>query len=137
MDEITKIEAESRHPGGRPIKFPSVEALEEAANKYFEATPLMMWTVTGLALALDTSRETLCNYEKRDEFFDIVKKLKLKVEHAYELRGMEKGTSFDIFRLKVMGWPDKQLIEEKSERTIEIKWNNADNNTIHTEAVTE
>lgn len=99
------------HPGGRPLKFDSPAEIEALANDYFKVTPSNQWTITGLALALDTNRETLMNYEARDEFFDTIKKLKAKIEHAYELHGMKTGGSFDIFRLKNMGWKDKQEVE--------------------------
>jgi hypothetical protein len=92
---------------GRPLKFATPEELEEQAEAYFSETPIEKWTITGLALALDTTRDVLCDYQLKDEFSNTIKRMKLKVEHAYELRGMEKGTSFDIFRLKNMGWKDK------------------------------
>src|SRR5690348_14958095 len=39
------------------------------------------YTVTGLALWLNTSRQTLLNYESRDQFFDTIAAAKLKIEN--------------------------------------------------------
>lgn len=100
-------------PAGRPLKFETVEAMEELADAYFNSIPEDEWMVTGLALALDTSRETLMNYEKRDEYFDAIKRYKSKVDYAYEKRGMAKMSSFDIFRMKNMGWQDHNTSEVK------------------------
>jgi len=37
-------------------------------------------TVSGLALALKTSRETLINYEEREKYFDTIKDAKQFIE---------------------------------------------------------
>lgn len=92
---------------GRPLKFKSVKELEDAAASYFTDTPAGKLTITGLALALDTSRETLMNYEKKDEFFDAIKKMKTRIENDYELSLRTRGSSGDIFGLKNFGWRDK------------------------------
>ena len=92
---------------GRPLKFKSVEELQVKIDNYFNETPKEEVSITGLALALDTSRETLCNYQNKDEYFDTLKKAKLRVENAYELRLIKRGTSGDIFALKNFGWKDK------------------------------
>jgi hypothetical protein len=97
---------------GRPMKFKTPEELQTKIDKYFNDTPKEEYSITGLALALDTYRETLCNYEKRDEFFDTIKRAKQRIENAYELRLIKRGTSGDIFALKNFGWTDKQEIEQ-------------------------
>lgn len=94
---------------GRPPKFKSVKELQKKIDAYFvrcekEDEPLM---ITGLALALDTTRDTLMDYEGKDEFSDTIKKAKLKIEHAYELRNIKRGNAGDIFALKNFGWKDK------------------------------
>lgn len=99
---------EKKNKGGRPLKFKNVKALQEQIDAYFATTPLHEQTITGMALHLDTSRETLCDYQARDKYSDIIKRAKLQVEHACELVGIEKGRPFDIFRLKQLGWKDKQ-----------------------------
>lgn len=105
-------------PAGRPLKFETVEKLQEQIDLYFKNTPKEEWTITGLALALDTSRETLCEYQERKEFVDTVKKAKEMVEHSYELDLKKYGRSGTIFALKNFDWKDKteQDITSKGER---------------------
>jgi len=98
---------------GRPLKFNSVEELQEKIDRYFascdeQEEPI---TITGLALALDTTRETLCDYEENDIFSDTVKMAKLRVQHAYEKRLVRRGNGGDIFALKNFGWKDKSEVD--------------------------
>lgn len=92
---------------GRPLKFETVEILQERMDDYFNTTPKDEWTITGLALHLDTSRETLMNYEKREPYFDTVKKGKDMVEHSYEIDLKKKGHTGSIFALKNFDWKDR------------------------------
>ena len=96
---------------GRPLKFKTPEELQQKINEYFNITPNEEVTITGLALHLDTSRETLMNYEDREEFFDTIKRAKDKVQLEYELDLRRKGRSGDIFALKNFGWVDKQELD--------------------------
>ena len=98
---------------GRPRKWNKPEELQEEIDAYFkhcseEKIPL---TITGLALALNTTRETLMDYQYDDEFSDTVKRAKLKIENAYEQRLILNGRAGDIFALKNFGWKDKQDID--------------------------
>ena len=97
--------------GGRPVKFQSLEELNSKIEAYFADTKEEDLTITGLALALETSRETLMNYEERPEFFDAIKKAKDRIHNAYEKDLRRKGRSGDIFALKNFGWTDKQEID--------------------------
>lgn len=99
--------------GGRPLKFKTVEELEVKIESYFESCletkePI---TVTGLALWLDTTRDTLMDYQNRDEFSDAIKKAKLRVENDYEKALRTNGKAGDIFGLKNFGWKDVQQRE--------------------------
>lgn len=96
---------------GRPLKFESPEQMQKLIDKYFAETPEQELTITGLALALDTDRQTLINYEKRDEYFDTIKKAKTRIELSYEKALRKYGRTGDIFALKNFGWSDKQEIE--------------------------
>lgn len=102
------------HPGGRPLKFESVAKLQKAIDDYFAKTKEEEWTITGLALALDTDRQTLINYQERPEYFDAVKKAKEMVHNAYEKDLRKKGRGGDIFALKNFGWTDQQQIDHTS-----------------------
>lgn len=104
--------------GGRPMKWQSVEEIIPLIDKYFEETPKDEWTITGLALALDTSRTTLIDYEHRGEngkidpkFTDTIKRAKEMVEHSYEIDLKKKGNTGTIFALKNFDRKDKQEID--------------------------
>ena len=113
----------------RPLKWTSVEQIKPLIDKYFEETPKEDWTITGLWLALDTSRSTLIDYCNRadnwevdQEFSNTIKKAKDKVEHSYEIDLKKKGNTGTIFALKNFDWKDKTENENKTEWSIEIKW---------------
>lgn len=65
-------------------------------------------TITGLCLFLGfDSRQSFYDYEKREEFSYIIKKIRLLVENRYELALGTKEVTGAIFALKNMGWRDK------------------------------
>lgn len=99
---------------GRPLKFKRASDLEEAIEKYFDTTPKDEWTITGLALALGTTRRILIQYGQRDLYRPIVERAKLRVENGYEIDLKKKGQTGSIFALKAMGWSDKQEIDVTS-----------------------
>jgi DNA-binding XRE family transcriptional regulator len=107
----------------RPLKFSTVEELRKKIEGYFKncenkKKPL---TITGLALALDTSRETLLNYENDNptlsEYFDTIKKAKLMCQNfAEEFLFSGRNVVGAIFNLKNnYGWQEKQEIEHSGE----------------------
>lgn len=113
--------------GGRPKAFNSVEEMQEKINKYFkycdsksEILPdgrykYKPYTISGLCVYLDVSRDTLCEYEKLDEYSDTIKKAKKKIENWLEensLAGLTNPT-VSIFNLKNnFGWKDRTEIEQ-------------------------
>jgi phage-related protein len=109
-------------PGGRPLKFNNVEELESMIDSYFIECDQSKkpYSITGLAVWLDTSRETLINYEERPEFFDTIKRAKVKCENWVEegaLMNRINATSA-IFNLKNnYGWKDKTEVEQKTDIT--------------------
>lgn len=111
---------------GRPLKFQSVEELQEKANAYFsscydsDGKIIRPITITGLALALDTSRETLMNYEAREEFFDTIKRAKLRVENYAEERLYGPHPTGAIFALKQFNWKDKHETEHSG--SMQVHW---------------
>lgn len=65
------------------MKWTSVEQIKPLISDFFSNTPKEDWTITWLALALDTSRTTLIDYEHRwedgkidTEFTNTIKKSK-------------------------------------------------------------
>ena len=99
-------------PAGRPLKFQSVEEMQRKIDAYFASIPEDEWTITGLALSLDTYRDVLISYQNKDEFSNTIKRAKEKVHCAYEKDLRRKGRSGDIFALKNFGWTDKQEIDQ-------------------------
>lgn len=91
----------------RPMKWTSVEEIEPIIKKYFSDTPMEEWTITWLALALDTSRRTLLDYEWNDKFSHTIKRAKEMVENSYEIDLKKKGNTWTIFALKNFWWIDK------------------------------
>jgi hypothetical protein len=116
---------------GRPMKY-TKEAFNKKVAEYFDYcdTKTMMigdrvitkpYTISGLALFLDISRETLNNYEAIPDFLDTIKKAKTKIENYVEemsLNGLLNPT-VSIFNLKNnFGWKDKTEVETKASVTI-------------------
>lgn len=100
-------------PAGRPLKYKTVAELQELIDAYFikcdeKKRP---YTITGLALALGTYRQTLCNYEERPEYLDAIKIAKARCEnYAEELLLSGGNATGAIFALKNYDWTDKQEI---------------------------
>ncbi len=118
---------------GRPMKFNSPQEIEKLADEYFKMCDEKgkPYTITGLALALDTDRRTLLNYEEKDDFFPTIKKIKQKVEnYAEEKLFNGSNTAGVIFNLKNnYGWVDKQEVDTNVNLSYEEKLKQvADNN---------
>lgn len=97
-------------PAGRPPKFKSAKDIEDKANAFFAECDAKdePYTITGLALALDTTRETLCDYGKKDEFSDAIKRAKMTVHAQVEKRLLSGAAAAGaIFYLKNnAGWDE-------------------------------
>lgn len=114
--------------GGRPLKYKSVKTMQTDIDKYFKECDASgrPYTVSGLAYALGTNRQTLINYEGKDEFVDTIKRAKARIELFNEelLYNKDVSTTGVIFNLKNnYGWKDKQEIEAdvNSEMNISIE----------------
>lgn len=107
-------------PAGAPRQYESVEELESVINEYFETdafiemgdTKVFAPTVTGLAYALNLTRQGLINYGEREEFVDTIKRAKERIAIALEQRLYGNNVTGIIFNLKNnYGWNDKQQRE--------------------------
>ncbi len=100
---------------GRPKKYTEVELMKQKTDLYFKKCDNKNepYTVTGLCLALDITRETLNQYLKDEQFSDTIKKAKLKVENYLEKHLIiDSSTTGIIFNLKNnFGWTDKQELK--------------------------
>lgn len=133
---------------GRPPKYNSKEEIQEKIDAYFKecagtvltdkdgmpmldkygmpiivgAKPL---TITGLAIALGfNSRQTLLNYQDKEEFMDTITRAKAIVEQYAEERLFDKdganGAKFSLAN-NFEGWKEKQQIEADVKGKTEIK----------------
>jgi hypothetical protein len=79
------------------------------------------YTITGLANFLETSRETLINYEKREEFFDTIKAAKGKIEQYWENQLLGAHATGPIFNLKNnYGWVDQSQLDSNVNLGVDI-----------------
>jgi hypothetical protein len=112
-------------------KFTSPEDLQKKIDIYFEScyedkyddelgktvkVNIRPITITGLAVALDTSRQTLLNYNDKDEYFDTIKKAKQKIENFAEEKLFGNNVAGVIFNMKNnWSWKDTQEIKSQNE----------------------
>ena len=93
---------------GRPPTYETAQQFADKASGYFSTTDESKWTITGLALHLGfCDRQSLYDYQKKDEFSGIVKYCRTMVEMGYELKLSGINVTGAIFALKNMGWRDK------------------------------
>lgn len=149
-----KSEEQPKHAGGRPLKFESVEALQMLIDRFFAScdphlskrkvirmkveggqyideeeyvTEQQPYTISGLALALNTNRRTLLNYqdpehfssdispELIDQFIHTITRAKARCEEFNERLLLDpnnrnsKGATFNL--TNNFGWSDKQEID--------------------------
>jgi len=77
--------------------------------------------ITGLALYLGTSRETLMEYSEKDNFVDTIKYAKAKIEKAYELA--DDAPAMKIFKLSNFGWKNQRDITTDQKVTANVTSN--------------
>jgi len=79
------------------------------------------YLITGLANFLHTSRETLINYENKDEFFDTIKAAKARVEEYWEKLLIGSNATGPIFNLKNnYGWKDQSQVDSNVNLGVDV-----------------
>jgi len=117
-----------KHAGGRPPKYKTVKELQQKIDEYFDYCDnktkevfseklgnMIMpdpepYTMSGLAYALDLSRQGLVEYREKDQFSDAIKKARDRVEKDVDRRLNDKAlfTPGLIFNLKNnFNWREK------------------------------
>lgn len=107
---------------GRPKLYNSKEEMQKIIDSYFSLCDQLErpYTMSGLANALNMSRQSLINYSKDEEFFDTIKKARAKVEQQLEENALmgKANSTFTIFNLKNnYGWRDSVEINNQNELT--------------------
>lgn len=101
----------------RPRIIENSQVFDRLAKKYFDSCQKEKRrpTLTGLVLALGlSSRQSLDDYQGREEFLDSVKRAKLRIEEAYEDRLDGNSPAGAIFALKNFGWSDRSQLDHSS-----------------------
>lgn len=105
--------------GGREPFYKTPEQMEEAIEAYFVSTSKI--TINGLALHLGfMDRQSLFDYEKKEEFTCLIKTARSRVQEYYEENLLSKNPTGAIFALKNMGWTDRQDINYQGETRVDI-----------------
>jgi hypothetical protein len=128
-----------KNKGGRPPMFKSANEMQVIIDKYFKdcegeiltnretgetvydkyGQPVWIHvkppTITGLALTLGfNSRQTLLNYQDKEEFLDTITRAKARVEEYAESRLFDKdganGAKFSLAN-NFKNWADKQELD--------------------------
>lgn len=98
---------------GRPVLWETPEALQEKVNEYFTYcdTNGRPPTIAGLAYYLDVDRQTIYNYGKKEDFFDIIKKARNRIMMYLEENAVMGAGAGTIFVMKQYGYTDKQEVD--------------------------
>jgi len=112
---VAQFEAMGKNKGGRPRiwKDPKVIADKIEAYRLKCEKEDKPFHLSGLALALGTTRTTLVNYSEKGEFLAVIKRARTIAEAAVEDRLFSKASPVGaIFVAKNgYGWKDKHEIE--------------------------
>ena len=135
------VSKEEKKKRGAPKKYTEVEEMKKKIEEYFESCfkedlkynsekkyyepkrdykgniikyQYKPFTITGLANALDMTRETLLRYEEDKEFSDTIRKAKQKVEQYVEERLFDRdginGAKFNLIN-NFNNWSDKSEVD--------------------------
>lgn len=98
---------------GRPLKFKTPEELQQKVDEYFAwcETNKKPETIARLAYWLGVDRQTIYNYEKRDGFFDIIKRARERILAGLEEALYTEGKTGQIFLAKNYGYTDRHEID--------------------------
>lgn len=98
------------------LKFETPEDLKKAIDGYFEYCDKKgkYPCIAKLAYNLGISRQTLYNYEKKEQYSDIITDARNRIIASLEEEAIDpsrKNVSGIIFVMKNYGYSDKQIVE--------------------------
>lgn len=111
------------------------ETLQKKITEYFNDCDKLkkVYSISGMAVFLGTYRSELCRWEETEEFSEIIKKAKGRIEaQVEEMLLTNKAPGGAIFWLKNFGWSDKQEHELTGQGgtpftfTVELKKHNGE-----------
>jgi DNA-packaging protein gp3 len=104
---------ENPQSGGRPPKYATPEAMQEAIDRYFRETSI--YSISALSLELGfCDRHAFYAYEKKPEFEHTIKSARARLTAFYE-EGMVSNrlnTTGCIFMAKNFGYSDKTEVDQ-------------------------
>jgi len=117
--------------GGRPPKYKTKATFTRKVNDYFQNggsktkdRSFTLYSVQGLCVYCDISRQTLSRYKSDERFSDTIKKALLRIEQN-NLEGATLGylnPTMTIFNLKNnFGWKDSQQIDHSGSVNILVQ----------------
>lgn len=91
-------------------------------NGEIRKRPIRPYTITGLAVHLETDRRTLLNYEEKEEYFHTIKAAKARIEnYTEEILVTTKSAAGVIFNLKNnYGWQDKPDGDDRIKKLVSV-----------------
>lgn len=144
------VSKEEKKKRGAPKKYTKADEMQKKIEEYFESCfkedlkynsekkyyepkldykgnvikyQYKPFTITGLANALDMTRETLLRYEEDKEFSDTIRKAKQKVEQYVEERLFDRdginGAKFNLIN-NFNNWSDKSEVDTTVSNKITI-----------------
>jgi len=93
----------------------TIEVYSKAAQEVIDMKKPIPYTIEGLCAVLDMTRQSLLNYAKNEEFFDIIKKAKQNILRNQVEAGMigTADKTMTIFLLKNNhNYADRQEVEQ-------------------------
>lgn len=131
---------QDKHPGGRPLTYKTPEDLRQAIDSYFDMcdphiedrmiesgvndrgetifmkrkvmTEQKPYTVSGLARHIGLSRQSLLDYQVKDEFLDTILDAKERCHDFAESQLYGRAATGAAFSLKNnWGWKDRQEVD--------------------------
>jgi len=106
---------------GRPPRFKTPEELQEKVDEYKQhcKDEEELPSFAGLATFIGMDRQSVYDYENREEFSDTIKHVRVYIQKEWiQLLGTKASTGA-IFMLKNFGWSDKQE-HEVTQREFEV-----------------